>query len=466
MQVSVQTSTRQQSSGGLSPSMLNDGYRKGYTIPCLPYQEFGIVAKELWVKYHSKLRIVPGHDERTGELFRQNVNCDTYDEDTPQENYLSDTFYMCRTMSNFGERHANIIIDLPPNSPDRDKYDTSPLNYFQYIVSNAVKAPTKSKFKPLPVWSNWVDARMGTLPYPKISLLFQALAFEVNDRGFSDADGNPLQDEQGNQLPLMSLISISHKVSWAALVKMLVEPANMAKPLDAATNNKYGAMAEAEGNIIHFNSAVQATDKSRRYLRPSVQEASVSGFNPEPFDLPEDTCRELWVPWNKLLRFYTADEQLELIANEFGADTVNYIFSNNPRFSGLVIPEHIAAAGMGRYATGGAALGIQQKKPAAVPGMALGTFRAAKPAAPPADDYYDADDTDADVPPFTPDPAPAAQPAVRQNNPKSPIFSLGGSARAQEELQRIRAAAQARTQQASSDVSEMAAALLSDDEED
>lgn len=464
MQISVQATSRQQTAGGLSPSMLADAYRKGYSIPCLPYQEFGFVSKELWVRYHSKLRIVPGHDERTGELFKQNVNCTTYDEETPPENYLSDTFYMCRTMSNFGDRHANIIIDLPPGSADRDRYDTSPLNYFQYIVSNAVKAPAKSKFKPIAAWSSWVDARMGTLPYPKISLLFQALAFEINDRGFTDADGNPLQDEQGNQLPLMSLISISHKVSWAALVKMLVEPANMAKPLDAATNNKYGAMAEAEGNMLHFNSAVQATDKSRRYLRPAVQEASVSGFNPEPFDLPEETCRELWVPWDKLLRFYTAEEQLELIANEFGADTVNYIFANNPRFPSLIIPAAIAAAGLGRYATSGATPVVDLRKQP----TASTLFKAAKPmtqAAAPQDDYYETPSSgDDDVPPFVPDPAPMPKSA----STKSPMFNIGGAgARAQEELQRIRAAAaQSRVASQGSDVSDMAAALLSDDDED
>lgn len=48
MQVSVHTAPRQQS--GQAPSMLADAYRKGYTIPCLPYQEFGIIAKELWVR--------------------------------------------------------------------------------------------------------------------------------------------------------------------------------------------------------------------------------------------------------------------------------------------------------------------------------------------------------------------------------------------------------------------------------
>lgn len=470
MQVSVQSSTRQQSAGA-SPAMLADAYRKGYEIPGIPYQKFGIVAKELWVKYHSKLRIVPGHDA-SGNLFPQNVNCNSYDEDTEPETYLSDTFYMCRTMSNFGERHANIIIDLPPGSTDRDKFDTSPLNYFQYIVSNAVKTPTKSKFKPLAAWSNWVDARQGTLPYPKISLLFQALAFEVNDRGFTDADGNPLVDEDGNQLPLMALISISHKVSWAALVKALVEPANMTKPLDAATNNKYGAFAEANGNIIHFNSAVQAADKSRRYLRPSVQEASVSGFNPEPFDIPEDVCRSLWIPWENILKFYTAEEQLELIANEFGADTVNYIFTNNPRFQSLVIPEHIAAAGLGRYASGGASvMSPSLKRTAAtsatpgVSGISAMFKQPAKKAAVADADYYSPEDMDSEdsAPPFEPD-TPAPQSV---GSAKSPLFTIGGNARAKAELQKIRDAAQSKVSSTDdTDVADMAAALLRDDDDE
>lgn len=466
MQVSVHTAPRQQS--GQAPSMLADAYRKGYTIPCLPYQEFGIIAKELWVRYHSKVRIVPGHDERTGELFKQNINCTTYDEDAPQETYLSDTFYMCRTMSNFGARHANIIIDLPPNSSDRDKYDSSPLDYFQYTVSQAVKNPGKSKFKAIPAWSQWVDGREGTLPYPKVSLLFQALAFEINDRGFLDGNGAPLTDEDGNPLPLYCLISISHKVSWAALVNMLVEPANMGKPLDAATNNKYGAMAEAEGNILHFNSAVQATDKSKRYLRPSVQAASTPGFNPEPMDLDEQICRDLWVPWNKLLRFYTAEEQIAMIANEFGADTVNYIFGNNPRFSSLVIPEDIAAAGLGRYANVplSARTSVAAQRP--VGGMPTRPQVFAKApvavrAAEPEEAYQVEDVDDADIPPFTPDPPKRAPKA----NTKSPMFTAAlNNAGAQAELAKIRAAMQQKAKQDDVDVAQLANDLLSEDDED
>ena len=56
------------------------------------------------------------------------------------------------------------------------------------------------------------------------------------------------------------------------------------------------------------------------------------------------------MPWDKLLKFYTATEQLQLIAAEFGADTVNYIFGNNQEFSGIFIPDEIRAVGLGRYA--------------------------------------------------------------------------------------------------------------------
>lgn len=336
--------------------MISEEYRKGYPIPGIEYQKYGVVFKELWTKYNSRVRIVPGVDASTGAVLKQNVMRDAYSEDADPRDYLSNTFYQCRCMTNFGDRRSSLIVDLAPGSDDRAKYSVSPLMFFQQTVSAAVKNSKRTKYKVLPCWSTWMDASAGqaTLPYPKVTLLFQALAFEVNGRPFSDEDKNPLKDANGNPLPIYCLIGVTQTASWMALVRALVDPSDPSKPLDAQTNNKYGAFAEAEGNMLYFNSVPQPQpDKRgicRPYLRPSVQPPGGRGWKLEPYNIPETLCKALWVPWEKLLHYYTAKEQLELIAVEFGADTVNYLFSDNPLFAGIEIPDNIRAAGLGRYA--------------------------------------------------------------------------------------------------------------------
>lgn len=349
MECSMQAAPKRQSTQ--SVSFIADDYRKGYKIPEIPYQQYGIIAKELWVRHPSILRIIPGHDD-DGQLFPQNINVDSYDENSNIINHLSNTFYMCKTMTGFGASKQGLIVDLPPNSNDRDMFSQSPLDYFHWVVASAVNNKSgRSRFKGIPEWADWTNTQNGGgLPYPKVSMMFQSLAYMVNSRGFIGADNQPLVDEDGNFKPLYTLIVMPHRASWQALMKALVQPQNPALPLDPSTNNKYGAMAEAEGNLLYLNPAPQYGEQRKFYLRPSVQAADKRGWTPEPLPLPEDLCRSLWVPWDKLLKFYTATEQLQLIAAEFGADTVNYIFGNNQEFSGIFIPDEIRAVGLGRYA--------------------------------------------------------------------------------------------------------------------
>lgn len=351
MECSMQAAPKRHGMQGTS--FIADAYRKGYQIPDIPYQQFGIIAKQLWVRHPSILRLIPGYDEQTGELYPQNINADSYSEEEQLNHYLSNTFYMCKTMTGFGSNKQGLIIDLPPGSRDRDMFSQSPIDYFHWAVSSAVKNTSgRARFKALPEWSEWVNTQNGgSLPYPKVSLLFQALAYEVNGRGFLGANNQPLVDEQGSSKPLYCLLVMPHKASWTALMKALVQPQDPSRPLDPSTNNKYGALAEAQGNLLYLNPAPQPGEARKFHLRPSVQSADKRGWNKQPLNLPEDLCKNLWVPWNKLLRFYSATEQLQLLAAQFGADTVNYIFEGNPEFSGIIIPDEIRAAGKGRYDT-------------------------------------------------------------------------------------------------------------------
>ena len=120
----------------------------------------------------------------------------------------------------------------------------------------------------------------------------------------------------GKVLPLLAIVAIDHTKSIGALMQALVEPSNPGKPLDALTNNKYGGMAELDGNLMFLNS-VDDPEGKYKMLRPSVQ-APGKGWTPTPFPLSEDVVQSLWHPWEEVIHYLTADEQALLLAAEYG----------------------------------------------------------------------------------------------------------------------------------------------------
>ena len=108
-------------------------------------------------------------------------------------------------------------------------------------------------------------------------------------------------------------------------------------------------------------------------LRPSVQDPSSKGWTPTPFPLDEETVKQLWVPWDDLLQYMTAEEQCKFLAQEFGSDSVNYFIGTDPMFNGLQLPQEIANAGLGRYArfvSGPQATSFAAPRPATTPARA------------------------------------------------------------------------------------------------
>ena len=84
-------------------------YRKGYQIPGMEIQESGIQSMTLWTTRQSILRIIPGYDPETGEIFPQNINVNEYSTDDNFTNYLSDTFVMASIIDGFGSRGSCFI---------------------------------------------------------------------------------------------------------------------------------------------------------------------------------------------------------------------------------------------------------------------------------------------------------------------------------------------------------------------
>lgn len=345
MKSSISEPTRNR--GGSYLSFVKQAYRRDYAIPVLEYQTAGIISRSLWTSKDHIIRIIPGLDA-SGKVLRQNTNINDYSTDAPYSDYLSGTFMMATTVNNFGETGQTFITDYAPGSEDESKFAGDTLIHcFIRNIWGAVNAKGKSKFGVTNEWRVWAG-RKGSIKFDKPSLLMQALIFKTNGRDNADKEGVPMLDADGEVLPLLAIVAIDHTKSIGALMQALVEPSNPGLPLDALTNNKYGGMAELDGNLMFLNS-VDDPEGKYKMLRPSVQ-APGKGWTPTPFPLSEDVVQSLWHPWEEVIHYLTADEQALLLAAEYGADTVNYVIGTDPKFSTYALPEEIAVKGLGRYA--------------------------------------------------------------------------------------------------------------------
>lgn len=334
-------------------TVVSPQFKTGFQIPSLPYQKYGIITAPLWTTRNSVLRIVPGYDQNG--VFPQNVNINTYDDKVAQQDFLSDTFVAADSVSSFGSINRPVLLGYPAGSPEDEAYgrDTV-LRLFIGAIRSKVAGKSKARLNQIPEWKIWVDGNRGVgqaLRFPTTNLMFQALVFQLNGRENQDLEtGAPLVDENGNGLPLLCLCILEQKASISTFVDALVRPMDRRKPLNPATNNEFGPLAELDGNMLFLNTA-QSQD-GRNILRPSIS-SDGAGWDPIPYPLTEAQVHEYWQPWDKLLNFLTMEQQFDLCAKEFGADTVNHVFAHDNMCLklGLTVPDHIAAAGQGRYET-------------------------------------------------------------------------------------------------------------------
>lgn len=365
--VVVRQNNRTQRISMVNTATAGEGYKAVFD-----YQK-GIFGRMLWTSKNQILRIVPGNDGT--DLYKQVVNVDKWSRDADQTEFLSDTFYMTQTLSNFGESRLDICSNLKPGSEDASRYPESPLNYFCNTIHRTMRAVQQGKRVRVNYndkWRAWTSLQ-GSLPFPRPTLLFQAVCIHVNGK---DCTRDLDSDESA---PLFGLVGINHKNSINDLVNAIVTPSDRRKAL-GSDNNQFGSLAEAEGNLLFLNSSFDRD--SKRYLMADIQASDNNGgFEPTPYNLSEDVCKQLWVPWENMLRYLTVKEQLELLAAEFGADTVNYVFSLDPAWDSLPMPERIAAAGMGNYEKRTTAtaqtpsIPSMPSKPAAPAGLSMPSFK-------------------------------------------------------------------------------------------
>ena len=344
-------------------SMIAAKFRKGYDVPDIPYQTNGIFAVSLWPSQNSAIRIIPAVDA-SGHAMPQNINVDNYSDQADPTQFLSDTFITASTVDRLGSIRRPLIVDYKPGTSDALAYgkDTA-ITLFARAIYNAcdTKKRRKGTLPPHPDFANWISFNAGQkLTWSRPSLLMQSLTYIINGRPNYDLENDrPLLSETGAPLPMLCVVVLSNREAISTLIQALVEPINPGLPLDAHTNNRLGPMAEQDGNMLWLVSknvadagiGASGNAKSKYRLTPSVQEGGV-GWTPTPHPLSDEQVRNYWHPWDQLLNFMSCEEQLHLLAQEFGADTVNYVFTQDRDCldRGVRVPDDIASAGIGRYA--------------------------------------------------------------------------------------------------------------------
>lgn len=334
-------------------SYVKPEYLKGHMFPGLDWQTSGYLSGVLWNTKNHIIRIIPGYDPETREVFRQNINVTDYSQEEKPIKYISDTFMVADTVQSFGTSRSNFVVSYEPGSQDDITYggDTM-ISVFARNVFRSVN-PLKSKKPRFGVTNemrSWVALRDGILPMPKQALLVQALLFQWQGRPMCDQDGNPLTSEDGQMVPKIGVVSFEGRSTLQAILRALTEPKDPGEPLDAITNNKYGGLAELQGNLLYLHHITREDGgKKINLLNPSVQ-AGTKGWTPEPLNLSKENVYNWWTPWQDLISYMSAEEQALLLASEFGADSVNYLVGTDPIYHGFQMPDEIAQAGYGRYA--------------------------------------------------------------------------------------------------------------------
>lgn len=410
----------------LNVSLIRPEFRKDYNVPGIDYQTSGIRTAMLWPSQRQWLRVIPGWDRNTGEIFRQNTNCGRYTVDGDPGEYISETFKVVKTMAGIGSTYHPFITSYRPGSPEDQRWggDTI-LSWFASDVTHAVNAAKdgkKTTLVPGPEWAGWVtydrsSNKPKSLSYDRDTLLMQALVWTINGRCNMDKDRNELKNASGSPLPLLYVLGIDSNASITAMLNALIEPQDPTQPLNGLTNNKFKGIAEQGGSMLHLlPSTLVNGSKTTNLLKPHVS-ASESSWVVTPFPLTDEQVKAWWTPWDEILDYMTPEQQCAIIAQTFGADTLNYVLANNRRLKDFQVPAEYAAAGFGRYAKymGGS---VTLQPSMAMPDMtSFGLPAASAPVQAPS------------MPAFTPaafPEAPAPAPAPAQVQHVAPVASVPG----------------------------------------
>lgn len=369
--------TTQSGSFPTTVNLVKNNFKRGLELEEIAYQK-GIRSTIAWPSRKQVLRIIPGYD--ANGVYPQVNAGRPFVSDYDPADYLTDTFIMVNTIAGFGASKYNVISDYKPGSPEAVQFGgNTVLSCFAEDVCRAVYAVVKGKrpfMQPGPQWASWALYDPATkvrpiLSRPRSTLLFQALVWILNGDGLKNGDGTYVKGANGEPLPMIYVFGLDNTKSISELFDALITPRDRTKPIDPINNSNYYGIGEQNGSILYMlpKPYTLPTGKSASYLMPHIAEDETK-WEPARFPLSDQQIHSWWHPWNDLLNYMTPEEQCRLVANEFGADTLNYVIANDRRLQGVSVPQDIASKGLGRYST--ANVQPQMVQPSLMGGLGFG----------------------------------------------------------------------------------------------
>lgn len=345
----------QNQSKGLT--LVNREVVDGKKIPGFDHQTAPFIERSLMANRNSIIRIIPGVGDDGRILGTLKEGYDPKQATKDFASCLSDTFCCAATIQPFGSQWRDAVLTAyPPNSPEElervESGKASVLEKFARVVSFCTDSQKKGR-RPMqahPDWFKWTALKGGTLGKVKYRFMMQAIMFQISDRFFEFEDQNT---GEKSVKQMVGLVGVDQSASIQEFMEALVMPRDISKAPDPFTNSNLGPVAEVDGIwcYIHTentpNDATGAKYKLFPRYYPVGQDPT---YKSTPCPLTEDWIRQVWVPWDKLLRWYSREEQFYLIADTFGPDTVNYFFEalNEDEYTSF-IPVDIRKKGYGRY---------------------------------------------------------------------------------------------------------------------
>lgn len=350
--------TQSNNQTGKSLTLVNREAVEGLKVPGFDHQTTPFIERSLMANRNSIVRIIPGVADDGTILGTLKEGFDPKDATKDFAACLSDTFCVAGTIQPFGSQWRDTVLTAyPPNSPEeQDRINmgqASVLEKFARVVAYCTDTQKKGR-RPMqahPDWFRWTGLKGGTLGKVKYRFMFQAVIYNASDRYFEVTD--QATGKTSNK-PMVGLVGIDQGASVQEFMEALVIPRDISKPADPFTNSNLGPVAEANGIwcFIHSESTPNDASGAKFKLFPRYYPVGKDPMTPpSKYPLSEEWIRATWQPWNKLLRWYTKEEQFYLIADTFGPDTVNYFFESlGEDCYTAFVPSDIRRKGYGRYA--------------------------------------------------------------------------------------------------------------------
>lgn len=386
---------------------------KDLKIPGFEHQTVPFIERSAMTSKPSTFRIIPGigSDGRILSTLKEGYDRELLTKDPAS--CLSGTFCSVSAIQPFGNSWKDSVLTAytPGSADDEERINlgkSSVLEKFARVVHFCTDTVKKGR-RPMQAhqdWFKWTSLK-GSLGKVKWRFMFQAVMFQDSGRYFSVRDEATGTEEYRN---MVGIVSIDQQASIQSFMEELATPAILSKPVDVFNNSNLGPVAELNGiwcyahpEEVHGSELIKSKLIPRPYPQGSPMDTPAT-----PFPLEEAWVRQVWQPWQKLLKWYTKEEQYYLIAEVFGPDTVNYVFESlGDDFYTSFIPVDIRQKGYGRYSA------LMQKS-ASIQGMSYGGAPAAPQITPP-------------MPNMTAGIPPMPKPAATAPAPVSPMPAMSAA---------------------------------------